>query len=325
MGEPMTVVAVTYSPGPALRTFVDTLRQATSEDLEIVLVDNGSTDGSVEEMVGHDGVRLIRAHRNVGYGVAANLGVRACATEFVVVANPDVTWHPRALDTLRTAADRWPDGGAFGPLVITAEGDIYPSARCVPSLGTGIGHALLGWAWPTNPWTKAYRVDGQEPCERVAGWLSGCCILLRRSAFEEVGGFDPGFFMYFEDVDLGERLADAGWRSVYVPSATITHTRAHATSRDVAKMAKEHHRSAWRYLQRRYSGPLWLPVRAILHAGIVLRSVLAQRVPRLASGAGAERQWLGNGDSSHVAATAQREITPLDDGLGGPIEESSTG
>ena len=306
MSEPIAVVCVTYCPGAALGTFVETLRNATSTPIEILLVDNGSTDGSVEELIEREDVRLIRVGSNVGYGVAANLGVADTVTDFVVVANPDVEWYPNALDELFAAAQRWPEGAAFGPLVVTAHGDVYPSARALPSLINGIGHALLGWCWPRNPWTVAYRVENEEPRERVAGWLSGCCLLLRRSAFEEVGGFDPMFFMYFEDLDLGERLAKAGWRSVYVPSAAVTHTRAQATSLHAAKMAAEHHRSAWRYLSRRYSGLRWLPLRTVLRAGLLLRSYLAQRVPRVAVGAGAQRQWLGNG---------HRERAPLPGGV----------
>lgn len=310
----VAVVAVTYSPGPALRLFFDSLKSATGTPCELVLVDNGSSDGSVAELVASEDVRLIVAEGNAGYGSAANLGVRATTSEFVVVANPDVEWHPRALDALLEATERWPDAAAFGPLVITARGDVYPSARQLPTLSSGIGHALCGWWWHGNPWTAAYRMDRQEPIERITGWLSGCCLLLRRSAFEEIGGFDPGYFMYFEDVDLGERLGKLGWQSVYVPSASVTHTRAHATSKYAARMAAEHHRSAWRYLSRRYAGWRWLPVRAVLRAGIAVRSLLAQRVPLVAAGGGAEREWLGNGHARSAMAQVREVHAPVDQG-----------
>jgi N-acetylglucosaminyl-diphospho-decaprenol L-rhamnosyltransferase len=96
--------------------------------------------------------------------------------------------------------------------------------------------------------------------------------------------------MYFEDLDLGDRLGAAGWHNVYVPSAVVCHTGGHATSRDPARMAAEHHRSAWRYLSRRYAGWRWLPLRLALHAGLGLRSALASRVPRVAAGAVAQRR-----------------------------------
>ncbi len=133
---------------------------------------------------------------------------------------------------------------------------VYPSARHLPSIGAGVGHALFGWWWPTNPWTRQYRQDAAEPVERIAGWLSGSCLLLRRKAFDEVDGFDPAYFMYFEDVDLGDRLAKAGWSSVYCPSARAVHQGGHSTERAPRRWREAHHRSAYRYLSRRYSRAL---------------------------------------------------------------------
>lgn len=286
----VAVVAVTYSPGKSLRTFLDTLETATNRPLDVVLADNGSTDGSVQDAAARPGVRVVETGGNIGYGRAANAGVHETTAEFVVVANPDIEWEPGALDELLAAARRWPKGASFGPLIRTPEGAIYPSARALPSLGRGIGHALSGWWWPSNPWTAAYRVEKQAPVERTAGWLSGSCLLLRRDAFDEVGGFDPGYFMYFEDLDLGARLVDAGWQNVYAPAAAVRHAGGHATSRDAARMATEHHRSAWRYLSRRYPGWRWLPLRLALRAGLGLRSMLASRVPRIAAGADAQRR-----------------------------------
>jgi N-acetylglucosaminyl-diphospho-decaprenol L-rhamnosyltransferase len=281
----VAVVAVTYSPGEVLDRFLDSLVDATAHPLDVVLADNGSDDGSVEAAEQRPGVRVVRTGGNVGYGRAANIGVYETTAEFVVVANPDIVWSPGSLDQLLAAARRWPKGAAFGPLIRTPEGAIYPSARLLPSLGRGIGHALCGWWWPSNPWTAAYRVENSAPVERTAGWLSGSCLLLRRDAFDEVSGFDPGYFMYFEDLDLGERLSRAGWQSVYVPGASVEHLGGHATSRDARRMAAEHHRSAWRYLSRRYRGLRWLPVRLVLRAGLGARSLLAGRVTSIAEGA----------------------------------------
>jgi N-acetylglucosaminyl-diphospho-decaprenol L-rhamnosyltransferase len=287
---PISVVTVTYSPGPALSEFLSSLRGATTSDLDIVLADNGSTDGSVAAAEAAGGVRVVDTGGNLGYGRAANLGVRQTSAELVVVANPDIVWEPGSLDALIAAAKRWPTGGAFGPLIHTTDGVIYPSARQLPSLGRGIGHALFGWWWPSNPWTAAYRVETEQPRERTAGWLSGSCLLLRRDAFDEVGGFDPGYFMYFEDLDLGDRLGRAGWQNVYVPAAVVTHVGGHATSRNPALMAAEHHRSAWRYLSGRYRGWRWAPVRWALRLGLAGRSVMARIVPRVAAGAEAQRR-----------------------------------
>lgn len=285
MTEAIAVVTVTYSPGDALATFLDSLANATNGPIDIVLADNGSEDGSVERAAERPGVRLVHTGGNLGYGRAANIGVRQTTAEFVVVANPDVVWEPGSLDELRKAADRWPTGAAFGPMIHSSDGAIYPSARSLPSLRNGIGHALLGWVWPSNPWTARYRVENERPRERTAGWLSGACILLRRDAFDAVGGFDPNYFMYFEDLDLGDRFGKAGWQNVYVPSAVVCHTGGHATSRDAARMAVEHHRSAWRYLSGRYRGWRWWPLRCALRSGLAVRAMIARRVPKIAAGA----------------------------------------
>jgi N-acetylglucosaminyl-diphospho-decaprenol L-rhamnosyltransferase len=287
-GSPtLRVVTVTYWPGESLPSFLESLFTSTNHPLAVVLADNGSGDGAPEaaaEAYG-DRVALVRTGGNIGYGAAANVGARTGGEEWLVVANPDITWHPGSLDVLLEAAARWPRAGAFGPAILTPEGDLYPSARGFPSLSRGIGHALFGWWWPTNPWTRSYRRESAGPVEAPAGWLSGSCMLLRREAFDAVGGFDPAYFMYFEDLDLCRRLADAGWQSVYVPSAVVEHTGAHSTKRSRNKMLKAHHRSAYRYLAGQYAGPLWLPVRLVLRAGLAARYLLSLVVKGVGEGA----------------------------------------
>jgi N-acetylglucosaminyl-diphospho-decaprenol L-rhamnosyltransferase len=279
------VVVVTYSPGDVLDAFLDTLEKATTRPYGVVLADNGSVDGAPERAALRPGVELLRTGGNLGYGRAANLAVPRAPGEWVVVANPDVRWEPGALDTLLDAVERWPRAGVLGPSILSPDGTLYPSARALPSLGRGIGHALLGWWWPSNPWTAAYRRERGAPEEGPAGWLSGSCLLLRREAFAAVGGFDESYFMYFEDLDLCERIGRAGWQNVYVPAAVVTHEGGHATVRDPVAMVRAHHASAYRYLARRYAGLWWLPVRLALRAGLAARAAVARRLPVLAAGA----------------------------------------
>jgi N-acetylglucosaminyl-diphospho-decaprenol L-rhamnosyltransferase len=286
------VVAVTFSPGAALTAFLDSLARATSAPYDVVLSDNGSTDGSIEAAEARPEVRVVRNEGNLGYGRAANAGVDAtppaAQEEWILVANPDVVFEPGSLDELLAAAERWPRAGAVGPAIRTPEGELYPSARAFPSVGRGIGHAVFGWWWPANPWTRAYRNERGTPVEGPVGWLSGSCLLVRRAAFAEVHGFDPSYFMYFEDLDLGRRLTDAGWASVHVPSALVTHTGGHATQRDpvvARQMLAAHHRSAWQYLSRQYAGVRFAPLRAVLWLGLKARHVLGLLLPRLGGGA----------------------------------------
>ncbi|RDI25731.1 N-acetylglucosaminyl-diphospho-decaprenol L-rhamnosyltransferase [Rhodococcus sp. AG1013] len=278
MSSKLAVVTVTYSPGEHLEHFLDTLADATVENPQVILADNGSTDGAPEAAAAaHDHVRLLRTGGNIGYGGAINRAVAEIDPdiEFVVVVNPDVRWSPGAIDELLAAAARWPRAGALGPMVREPDGSMYPSARRVPDLISGAGHAVLGSVWPSNPWTQRYLQENETITERPAGWLSGSCLLLRRVAFDSIDGFDSRYFMYMEDVDLGDRLGKAGWLNVFVPSAEVTHAKGHAAGRHPELMLPAHHQSAYRFQADRH--PAWwqAPLRWALRGGLALRSKLA--------------------------------------------------
>ena len=147
----------------------------------------------------------------------------------------------------------------------------------LPSLGRGLGHAVFGKVWKSNPWTREYRQEKAEIVERPAGWLSGSCILMRREAFDSVDGFDARYFMYFEDVDLGDRVGRAGWLNIYVPEAEVVHIGGHATASSSARMLAAHHSSAYRYLADRHRGPQWAPVLFAVRLGLGLRLKIVTR------------------------------------------------
>ncbi len=289
----MRLVVVTYFAGELLAEMVESLAAASARPVPVTVVDNGSTDGTVEYAAQHPELTLRQPGSNLGYGGGANVGVAGSSEPWVLIANSDLTFRPGAIDLLLAAAERWPRAGVLGPRILTTDGRLYPSARELPSLGRGIGHALFGWIWPSNPWTAGYRREREEPHEGTTGWLSGACMLVRRAAFEEVGGFDEGYFMYFEDTDLCERLGKAGWDVVYAPDAVVEHHGGHSTSRHLAKMSKAHHDSAYRYLSRRYAGPAWAPVRLGLRMGLWGRYQLSRRMTRIIHGAQPTRRSVG--------------------------------
>ncbi|MDY6869417.1 MAG: glycosyltransferase family 2 protein [Actinomycetota bacterium] len=288
MSDELAVVTVTYSPGPHLDRFLATLEHATDRPVSVVMADNGSTDGAPERAVQrYPNTRLLRTGGNLGYGTAINRAVASLDSEcsdFLVVANPDVQWGPRSIDLLLEAADRWPRAGAFGPLIRDPDGSVYPSARHLPSLIRGGMHAVVGPFWKSNPWTAAYRQDRAEPSERPVGWLSGSCLLLRRAAFAEIGGFDERYFMYMEDVDLGDRLGKAGWLNVYVPSAEILHDKGHSTGRDPARNLAAHHRSTYTFLSDRYPRRWQAPLRGAIKGALAVRAGLVVREARRSQG-----------------------------------------
>jgi N-acetylglucosaminyl-diphospho-decaprenol L-rhamnosyltransferase len=288
---PLRVVAVTYSPGPTLDAFLESLATATTRRVEVVLADNGSTDGVPERAAARSAdVRFVPTGGNVGYGAAANVGLAGLTEGYALIANPDVQFEPGSIDELLAVAARWPRAATVGPAIRTPDGELYPSARDLPRLSTGAGHALLGWIWPANPWTARYRREREAPRERPAGWLSGSCFLVDVAAFWSVGGFDPGYFMYFEDVDLAQRLSRKGYLHIYAPSAVVTHEGGHATQRQPHRMQRVHHTSAIRYLSRQYPGARNMPLRGALRAGLGARMLVSWVSGRVAAGAPFQRR-----------------------------------
>lgn len=268
------VVSVTFNPGAELEGFVSSLADASTAPVSLVLVDNGSDPGVVDDVAARYGATVLRPGTNLGYGAAANLGARDGDEPWVVVANPDVVWRPGALDELVAAGERHPRAGSLGPQILNLDGTVYPSARAIPSLTQGAGHAVLVRVWPGNPWTRAYRRSHEHvlATEHAVGWLSGACLLLRREAMTAVGGFDDAFFMFFEDVDLGDRLGQAGWQNVYVPAAKVVHDQGASWRERPTAMIHAHHRSAAQYLHRRYDAPWQAPLRRAISAGLRVRA-----------------------------------------------------
>ena len=283
MSRPLTVVTVTYSSGSHLDRFLSSLTVATERPLTVIVADNGSTDGAPEEaVVRYPGTRLLRTGANLGYGTAINRAVASAPPDddLILVANPDVVWGPDSIDALLEAADRWPRAGALGPMIRDPDGSVYPSARRLPSFIAGGMHAVVGFVWKSNPWTRSYRQELVDPSERAVGWLSGACLLLRREAFDQLGGFDERYFLYMEDVDLGDRLGRAGWLNVYVPSAEVLHDKGHSTGRDPARNLTAHHDSTFIYLSDRYTGWWRAPLRWTMRGALEVRARAAVRRSR---------------------------------------------
>jgi N-acetylglucosaminyl-diphospho-decaprenol L-rhamnosyltransferase len=277
MNDSVGVVVVAYKSAPIIGALLDSLVASTTRPLRIVVVDNSPEDDGLAAVVAtRPGAQLVPARDNPGYGGAVNRGVATLGpTRWLVVSNPDIVVAPGAIDELLAAAERHPDAGTLGPLIRDPDGTVYPSARNLPSLRTGIGHAAFVRVWPENPWTRRYRND-RELSERAAGWLSGAFLLIDRNAFDEIQGFDADYFMYFEDVDLGRRMVQSGRCNYYIPSATVTHAGAQSTRHVKRAMLIAHHRSAYRFLASKYHGWYLWPLRVALRAGLAVRSRFAR-------------------------------------------------
>lgn len=285
-------VVVNYEAGPSLRACVESLLADDSAGgpPEVVVVDNGSTDGSVAALLAaFPDVTVLTPGANLGYARAANLGTAATRAPVVAVLNPDAEVErgtAAALLEAMRASDRL---GAVGPKLYNADGTRYPSARATPSLTDAIGHALLGGIAPGNRFTRAYRQFDVDPdLGRPVEWISGAAVWLRRDALDRIGGWDERFFLFFEDVDLCRRLADDGWIVAYEPSGHVVHTVGESRSRRPVRSLVEHHRAAYRYAAKWWHGPrrLLLPAAAAFLGlrGAVLAVAAAAR-PRPGTGA----------------------------------------
>ena len=272
-------VVVSYGSDEEIVPFLSSLRDACAEPIEVVVADNLPSEGDVASIATTAGARYLALPANPGYGGAVNAAVRTLSpsVEWVLVSNPDVVFEPGSVDALIDSARRDTRIGSIGPRILNSDQTVYPSAREVPTIRNGVGHALFGRVWPSNPWTRRYHAAAETSLPRDAGWLSGACLLVRRKAFEDIGGFDEEYFMYFEDVDLGYRLAHAGWRNRYEPAGTVIHTGGTSTARSSSAMVREHHRSAERFIRSRYSSVPALPIRAVLLTSLRVRSYIVGR------------------------------------------------
>lgn len=272
------LVVVGYQSEGEWNPFFESLKKSLLLPGHVVIVDNSPLPTDDFERPIWDKNQVIRLPNNPGYGSAVNAGVSALPPEVthVVIANPDIRFTPHTISSLLDGLSTFSKAAAVGPALENADGSVYPSARAIPGLRIGIGHALFGNIWPTNPWTRKYLGDYRTMDRRSVGWISGAILMVDREAFAEVGGFDERYFMFFEDVDLCHRLKKAGYRSVYIPEARALHQGGHSTRWRMAEMVKAHHTSAVLFLEglypHRYQGPL----RMILKIGLAMRSALQQ-------------------------------------------------
>jgi len=268
----VSAVVVSYNVRDLLVQCIASLRADGIE--HIVVVDNASTDGSAEAARAAD-VEVVALEENVGFGAGANRGVARTTTPYVVICNPDLEVEPGADKTLAEVLDHDAEVGIVAPRIETPDGRLYPSARTFPDMTDAAGHAFLQFVWRGNPFSRRYKMldwDHAGACD--VDWVAGTYLLVRRTAWDQVGGFDEGFFMYLEDVDLCWRLQRAGWRTRYEPAARVVHAIGRSTDQTPYRMIAEHHRSLLRYAGKTMRGPrrALLPVVAL---ALGIRTVLA--------------------------------------------------
>jgi N-acetylglucosaminyl-diphospho-decaprenol L-rhamnosyltransferase len=258
--DPTLVIAiVTHNSLEELRRFFPALAHVANElDVPVVAVDNASEDGSVAFLESSgSGLVLRRNTQNLGYAAAVNQAFAAAPDCDVLLLNPDVEITEAAqIQEMHSFLNRQPRAAVVAPKLIAPDGSVQSSARPFPSVAAMAAHS--SWIGRVGLWKRAeeryLRVpEGPDPCR--VDWAIGAAMLIRRLSFEEVGGWDTGFFLYLEDTDFCMRCRRAGWETWYLPSVGLQHL--HPRDSDSASggvhrsPARRHHvRSALRFFRR---------------------------------------------------------------------------
>ena len=270
-----TLVLVNYFTADLLRSAIASARQASRTPLRVVVVDNSGDAAESAQLRSLPIDELIEAPENPGYGAGANRGARL-AEGVMIVANPDVEFFPGSIDRLAEEVTR--DGVvAAGPkFVWDRKGEWLLPPPDLPTLGRALDRLAAGRSqWWAHRWlARRQRERGrfwlrQQPAdERV---LSGAVLCLRADAFHAVGGFDPGYRLYFEEIDLLERLRRRGGRIRYVPAAVCRHLYNQSAGRSGSEAGSLYARSERRYYERHFGswlGRLLLDWRGPLRLGV---------------------------------------------------------
>ncbi len=259
---------------------------------EVWVVDNASTDGSAAMVAAqHPWVTLVASAENLGFGPAVNHVAASIRTPFLAAANADVALAPGALEALLDAARRHPRAGAFAPRLVTPGGATQHSVHPFPTVRTGL--LLSTGLAQGDAVARRLPLEGHwDPTlARDVDWAHGAFLLVRRVAWDAIGGFDPEQWLYAEDLDLGWRLRRAGWTTRYVPEARVEHAVAAATASrwDEQERAVRTQRSAYAWMLAR-RGASATRATALAHlAGPAVRSALLGAGSRLAPGRWAAR------------------------------------
>jgi len=275
----ISVLIVNYNSGTALTSTLGSLGPGL-EGLtwEAVVVDNASTDGSERAADSQPNVRVVRRNANAGFAVGVNIGAAASSAPFLLVLNPDCRLRAGMGLLLLNELQRHATCAVMGPAILDPSGTLQESARGDPDMLTGLfgRTSVLSRVFPNSQVTRRNlraRVlrDANDSSQQV-DWVSGACMLIRRDALAGIGGFDEGYFLYWEDADLCRRLRKAGWDTRYFPTASVTHDVGQSSQNARGLANREFHRSAYRYFSTHVVPQRWHPLRFLGWMMLALRA-----------------------------------------------------
>ena len=270
----LDIVIVSFRCESLLRDCLASLRQhPASVPTTVRVIDNASRDGVAEMVVReYPEVELTVNERNRGFAAATNQGLRAGRARFALVLNPDTRVMVGALDTVLAAMERDARIGIAGPRLVLEDGSFdHAAKRSFPTPVSALGHfAGVGRRRGARVPLAAYGAPDVDSGEVDA--VNGAFMLIRRSALDEVGFFDEGYWMYMEDLDLSYRMKQAGWLTWFEPSAEVIHVKG-GTSGPVRSPRLEYafHYGMWRFYRKHYAAGRGRVVNATIYAGIAAK------------------------------------------------------
>jgi N-acetylglucosaminyl-diphospho-decaprenol L-rhamnosyltransferase len=261
----VAAVVVSWNVRDYLRRCLLSLHEAARETaVEIWVVDNGSRDGSVA-MVQQEfpDVHVLANPDNPGFAAANNQAIRASASRYVLLLNPDAELMPGALAGLCRYLDRHPRVAVVGPRLLNTDGSVQSSRRRAPRLATGFVESTQLQQYVRRSWLtdRYYVADQPDDLEQHVDWLVGACLLVRRAAIEAVGLLDEGFRFNSEELEWCWRFRRAGWDVAYLPTAQVLHHAGQSSGQDVFYRHLHHHASKYRLYALLFGRPAALLLR----------------------------------------------------------------
>ena len=272
----LSVVIVNWNAGRALDDCLASLFASKPVGaLEVLLVDNASTDGSQARAArDYPGIKILQNAENRGFAPGANQGLEWAVGELMLLLNPDAMLQPSTISLLVDFMNEHPEAAVVGPRLLNPDGTVQGSARRDPSPWTGLfgRDAPLTRLFPNNPVSRRELPNlchvGDAPLE--VDWISGACLLVRRAAYEQVGGLDERFFLFWEDADWCRRFRRAGWKVYYLPTAVGTHRVGVSRAQRPMRSAIDFHRSAYRFYRKHHLSSPFHPMIIPLAAGLLI-------------------------------------------------------
>jgi N-acetylglucosaminyl-diphospho-decaprenol L-rhamnosyltransferase len=273
--DSLSIVIVTYNSCAFVAECLESvLGRSEAGHWQVIVVDNDSRDGSAEMVKARfPQVELLEMGANVGFGAANNQGLLACTAPYVLLLNPDTRLDGAGMASLVAFMDRHPAVGLVGPRLVGADQRLQTSTRHFPSIAREAVECLF--------LHRVSRVFGDKYGEEIAGreaydkkrrvdWVSGAAMLARVEALRAVGGFDEGFFLYAEEIDLCKRLGSAGWDVWYHPGLTVMHV---GNERADPELEAENQRSKLRYFRKHHGRAAMLAFGLVMVLRLAIRSI----------------------------------------------------